>query len=77
MTVSLMEGVILTNVQTWRQRILAGETLPPEEMREAILAIRKERVGASEKSAGAREKRVTTKEKLAAIDSDKLLNSFF
>lgn len=71
-----MSEVIQSKLQEWRQKSRDG-TITPEEMREAIAAIRKERVGASIVSSGARAKRVTAKEKLAAIDSDKLLNSFF
>lgn len=72
-----MSEVILSNVQVWRQKILSGVVLPPEEMKEAIAAIRKERVGASVVSAASKEKKVSARAKLEAIDSDKLLNSFF
>lgn len=71
-----MSEVIASKLQEWRQKSRDG-TITPEEMREAIAAIRKERVGASIASTGAKEKRVTRNEKLKAIDSDKLLNSFF
>jgi uncharacterized membrane protein len=72
-----MNDFILQNADVWRQRILAGEVLPPEEMRAAIQAIRKERIGATAVSATAKIKRVSARQKLEAIDSDKLLNSFF
>lgn len=72
-----MSEFILLNADVWRQRILAGEVLPPEEMKAAIQSIRRERKGASALSEGAKVKRVTARQKLEAIDSDKLLNSFF
>lgn len=71
----MASAIINEKIQEWRQKIAAG-TMSNEEMKEALTAIRKERVGASEVSATARAKRATAKEKLAAIDSDKLLDSF-
>jgi hypothetical protein len=47
------------------------------ELKAAIQSIRRERKGASALSEGAKVKRVTARQKLEAIDSDKLLNSFF
>lgn len=70
-----MSEVIATKLQEWRRKAQDG-TMTPEEQREAIAAIRKERVGASIASSGAKERRVTKNEKLKAIDSDKLLDSF-
>lgn len=50
-----MSQVITSQIQIWRQKVHDG-TITQEEMREAIAAIRKERVGASEKSAVSRSK---------------------
>lgn len=68
-----MSEVIMSNIQIWRQKAAAG-TITLEEMREAIAAIRKERVGASEKSDTSRAKRATTAAKKAPIDSDAMLD---
>jgi Arc/MetJ-type ribon-helix-helix transcriptional regulator len=69
-----MSEVIQSQIQTWRQKSRDG-TITPEEMREAIAAIRKERVGASQASAGAKTARATKAAKAAPIDSEALLNS--
>lgn len=62
------------NIQVWRQKALEG-TITTDEMRQAIAAIRKERVQASEVSEKSTAKRTATKAKAAAapIDSDALL----
>ena len=67
-----MSDAIAANIQIWRQKSRDG-TITQEEMKEAIAAIRKERVGASEKSATSRAKMSTAKAKAAPIDSDALL----
>lgn len=68
--------VILSQIQLWRQKSRDG-TITLEETKEAIAAIRKERVEASTVSATARTRTATAKAKAAPIDSDKLLNDFF
>ena len=69
-----MSDTIAANIQIWRQKSRDG-TITREEMKEAIAAIRKERVGASAKSAVSRERKATAtaKAKVAPIDSDALL----
>ena len=71
-----MSEVIMSNIQIWRQKAADG-TITLEEMRQAIAAIRKERVGASEKSDTSRAKKATAAAKKAPIDSDALLNELF
>jgi Arc/MetJ-type ribon-helix-helix transcriptional regulator len=68
-----MSDVINNNLQLWRQKARDG-TITQEEMREAIAAIRKERVNASTVSATAKTKAATAKAKAAPIDSDALLD---
>ena len=51
-----MSTVITSQIQLWRQKSRDG-TITVEEMTEAIAAIRKERVGSSEKSAVSRAKK--------------------
>lgn len=68
-----MSDVINSNVQLWRAKARDG-TITQEEMRLAIAAIRKERVGASAVSATAKTKAATAKAKAAPIDSDALLD---
>lgn len=58
-------------IQLWRQKAREG-TLTQEEMREAIAALRQDRVGAAGVSAASREKKATTRAK-ANINSDDLL----
>ena len=71
-----MSEVILSQIQIWREKVRNG-TITPEEQREAIAAIRKERVGASAVSAVARERKTTVKAKTTTvIDSDALLDEF-
>jgi hypothetical protein len=59
-------------IQLWRQKAREG-TLTQEEMREAIVALRQDRVGASGVSAASREKKATAKAK-KNVNSDDLLN---
>ena len=58
-------------IQLWRQKAREG-TLTQDEMREAIAALRQDRVGAATTSEKSREKRATTRAK-ANINSDDLL----
>jgi len=67
-----MSEVILSNIQIWRQKSRDG-TITLDEMREAIAAIRKERVGAGEVSAVSKERKAVAKAKAAPIDSQALL----
>jgi len=53
----------------WREKALAG-TLTQEEMRDAIILLRQERVGAAKTSAASREKKAAK----APVDADALLN---
>lgn len=70
-----MSEVILTQIQLWRAKVADG-TITDEEMREAIAAIRKERVGSAEVSAKAKATKATKAAKAAPIDSDELLKGF-
>jgi len=67
-----MSSVINSNIQLWRQKSRDG-TITLDEMRQAIAAIRVERMGAGERSAVSRERKSTAKAKAAPIDSDALL----
>lgn len=75
-----MSEVIAEKIQLWRQKAADG-TISLEEMREAIAAIRKERVNAQEKSTTSRTRKAkadqssggTTSSKSAPINSDDLL----
>lgn len=66
--------VILSNIQIWRQKARDG-TMTVEEQRQAIDAIRKERIGASAVSAASKTKTAAAKAKAAPIDSDAMLDS--
>lgn len=66
-----MSTVITSQIQLWRQKVHDG-TITQEEMREAIAAIRKERVGSSEVSAVSRAKKAPK----APINADDLLAKF-
>lgn len=68
-----MSDVILTNIQLWRRKCADG-TITIDELREAMEAIRKERVGASTVSATAKTRTATAKAKAAPIDSNALLS---
>jgi uncharacterized RmlC-like cupin family protein len=68
-----MSDVINSQIQLWRQKC-RDNTITQEEMRLAVAAIRKERVGATAVSATAKTKAATAKAKAAPIDSDALLD---
>ena len=59
-------------IQIWRQKAREG-TLTQDEMREAIAALRQDRVSAAGVSATSREKKATAKAK-KNVNSDDLLN---
>lgn len=67
-----MSVTVAANIQVWRQKCRDG-TITLEEMREAIAAIRTERLGAGERSEASRERKTTAKAKAAPIDSDAML----
>jgi hypothetical protein len=71
-----MSEVITGSIQIWRQKSLDG-TITIDEMRQAIAAIRAERMGAGVKSAASKEKKETAKTKSAPIDSEALLGELF
>ena len=71
-----MSETIAGSIQIWRQKVLDG-TITTDEMRQAIATIRKERIGASEKSSASRERKTTAKAKAAPIDSEALLGELF
>lgn len=72
-----MSDVINTKVQEWRRRsaLPAGhpESLTIEDMKEAIAAIRKERVQAQETSTKSKARKSAAAEKAKPIDSESLL----
>lgn len=76
-----MSDVIAEKIQLWRQKSQDG-TITLDEMREAIAAIRKERVNAQEKSTTSRTRKAkaeqssggTTSSKSAPINGDDLLS---
>jgi len=59
-------------IQLWRKKAREG-TLTQEEMREAIAALRQDRIGAAGTSAASRERKATTRAK-KNISSEELLN---
>ena len=67
-----MSSIVNQNIQLWRQKSRDG-TITVAEMREAVQAMRAERVGAAGVSAASKEKKATTAAKKAPIDSDSLL----
>ena len=67
-----MSDVINEKIQEWRQKI-ADNTITIDEMREAIQAIRKERVAAQETSTKSKAKKADAKAKAQPINSDDLL----
>jgi uncharacterized protein YbaA (DUF1428 family) len=67
-----MSQVITSQIQLWRQKVADG-TITTDEMREAIAAIRKERVASSEKSTASRERKSAAK---APVDADAVLAKF-
>jgi hypothetical protein len=68
-----MSEIIMSNIQIWRAKAADG-TITLDEMRQAIQAIRIERVGASASSAASKEKKAVTAAKKLPIDSDALLD---
>ena len=68
-----MSELIMSNIQIWRSKAADG-TITLEEMRQAIQAIRVERVGASAVSSASKERKVATAAKKAPIDSDAMLD---
>lgn len=68
-----MSTIIQTNIQQWRQKAREG-TLTPEEMREAIDLIRRDRIQASGTSATAKETQEKAAAKKIPINSDDLLD---
>lgn len=69
-----MNETVTANIQLWREKARLG-TLTISEMREAIQAIRKDRVGASGVSEASTTRKATAKAKSIPIDSDALLDS--
>lgn len=61
-----------TKIQLWRQKAREG-TLTQEEMREAIAALREDRIGAAAVSGASRERKATSRAK-ASVNSDDLLS---
>ena len=59
-------------VQLWRQKAREG-TLTQDEMREAIITLRQDRIAAAATSATSRAKKAATREK-KAVNSDDLLS---
>lgn len=67
-----MSEVINEKVQEWRRKCADG-SITLDEMREAIAAIRKERVNAQETSTKSKARKATAKAKAEPVDSDGLL----
>ncbi len=63
-----MSPELQSKIALWRQKAVAG-TLSPDEMREAILALRQDRIGASIASSASKR----TKAKAEIPDADDLL----
>lgn len=70
-----MSDVILSNIQIWRQKARDG-TLTIEEARQAVDAIRKDRVGAQVVSTASKVTKAKAAAKAAPIDSNALLDDF-
>lgn len=70
-----MNNTITTNVQIWRQKAANG-TITLAEMREAIAAIRKERMTADDRSTGKRQATATKAAKSAPVDMQSLMDEF-
>jgi len=70
-----MSETIAMNIEIWRKKCRDG-TITKEEMRDALAAIRKDRIGASATSAASKEKKAVKAAKEAAppIDSDALID---
>ena len=69
-----MSTVTSTQIQLWRQKV-ADNTITKDELREAIAAIRKERVESSVKSTASRAK-AAPKAAKATINADDVLAKF-
>ena len=67
-----MSEIINEKIQIWRAKCTDG-TITIDEMREAIAAIRKERVSAQETSTKSKAKKADAKAKAQPINSDDLL----
>ena len=67
-----MSEVIQTHIQLWRRKVQDG-SITTDEMRQAIAAIRQDRVGASKVSAASGAKKAAVKAKAVPINSDDLL----
>ena len=67
-----MSEIINEKIQEWRRKSADG-SITLDEMREAIAAIRKERVNAQETSTKSRAKKADAKAKAQPINSDDLL----
>lgn len=67
-----MSEVINNQIQLWRQKCADG-SITLDEMREAIAAIRKERVNAQETSTKSKARKAAVKKAAEPIDSDDLL----
>ena len=67
-----MSEIINEKIQIWRAKCADG-TITIDEMREAIAAIRKERVSAQETSTKSKAKKADAKAKAQPINSDDLL----
>ena len=63
----------MSNIQLWRQKCADG-TITLDEMKQAIAAIRTERVNASVVSTASKERKSTAKAKASPINSDSLLD---
>lgn len=68
----MASDVINEKIQEWRRKSADG-SITLEEMREAIAAIRKERVNAQETSTKSKAKKAEAKAKAQPINSDDLL----
>jgi len=66
---------IMSSIQIWRQKARDG-TLTVAEARQAVDAIRKDRMGAQVVSTASKTKTATAKAKAAPIDSNALLDDF-
>lgn len=68
-----MSEVITTNIQIWRQKAAEG-TITLAEMREAIAAIRKERLSADDRSTAKRTRTAAASAKAAPVDVGSLFS---
>jgi hypothetical protein len=75
---SLFSAETQVAIARWREMVLNG-TDTPEELQQAIIAMREGRCAASvaaAKSGGTRAKRVTKADKIAAVDVNKAMEGF-